>query len=168
MVIFRIRCYFRCLRISRGTNYFKITVVPDEGYEVDRSWISAPEVTQPNIGVIKYEEVLTNPEEVIFNDIQTNIGFYSECKKKIYNIFIVQPSNGEITYNGDLVSSVQVEHGDNITFEIVPNNGYKISELRINGSVESFPSSLTEQGGIYTFTNITNNKSITVTTVLDE
>ena len=155
-------------RISRGTNYFKITVVPDEGYEVDRSWISAPEVTQPNTGVIKYEEVLTNPEEVIFNDIQTNIGFYSECKKKIYNIFIVQPSNGEITYNEDLVSSVQVEHGDNITFEILPNNGYKISELRINGSVESFPTSLTEQGGTYTFTDITNNKSITVTTVLDE
>jgi len=155
-------------RIARKTNYFKVTVVPDEGYEIDRSWISAPTVTIPDTGNIQYQEVLTNPGEIIFNNILENKGFYAQCKKKIFNIVVIQPTpNGEITYNGDIVSNVPAEYGDSKTFTITPNVGYRIAILRINGSITPFPSSLTSAGGTYSFDNITASRSITVTIELD-
>lgn len=152
-------------RMSRGTNYFKITTIPDVGYEVKRSWISSPDVISPNPSIeeIKYQEVTTSINEIIFNNIQTNVGWYSECSKIQYNISVIQPQNGEITLNDVLISNVTVEYGDDVIFTITPNNGCKIAILRINGSITPFPVTLTEAGGTYTFENITANKSITVT-----
>lgn len=152
-------------RMIRGTNYFKVVTVPDIGYKVDRSWISHPTVVDIDTGLIKWKQVTTSPNEMIFNDMRENIGWYSECKKMEFNIVVVQPIQGEITYNDELYSNLVVEYGDSRTFQITPNPGYIIAEIRINGSVIPFNEQLTAAGGFYTFNNITGNRSITCTII---
>ena len=69
-----------------------------------------------------------------------------------YTITATAGANGTITPSG----TITVSHGSNQTFNIAPNAGYVLSELKIDGNAVTTASS-------YTFENVTSNHTITAT-----
>ncbi|BAL80262.1 stalk domain-containing protein [Caldisericum exile] len=74
---------------------------------------------------------------------------YAQWKINTYTITASASSGGSITPSG----SVVVNHGDSKTFTIQPNLGFKIKEVKVDGSSVGAVST-------YTFTNITGNHTI--------
>ncbi|WP_070104775.1 stalk domain-containing protein [Caldisericum exile] len=81
--------------------------------------------------------------------ISEDLKVYAQWKMNTYTITASASSGGSITPSG----SVVVNHGDSKTFTIQPNLGFKIKEVKVDGSSVGAVST-------YTFTNITGNHTI--------
>jgi len=82
--------------------------------------------------------------------VKSNTTLYAKWTAlNIYTIDASASSGGTINPSG----SVTVTHGDNKTFTISPNTGYKISDVKVDGASVGAVSS-------YTFTNIKANHTI--------
>jgi uncharacterized repeat protein (TIGR02543 family) len=99
----------------------------------------------------------------------SNFTLYAQWTQN-YSINVTQASNGSISYNGSTASeTITVTSGSNATFTFTPNAGYEVESILIDGtslSTAASPNLTNLQTAItsgYTFTNITSNKSISVT-----
>jgi uncharacterized repeat protein (TIGR02543 family) len=88
----------------------------------------------------------------------------------VNSISVAQTANGSIVYNGSTASeTVTVTTGSNVTFTFVPNAGYEVESILIDGtslSTAASPNLTNLQTAItsgYTFTNLTSNRSISAT-----
>ena len=112
---------------------------PDEGYIVDNVYVN---------GIAK-----GSLEEINFPSISENLSITVTFKQHVqYTITVTSGDNGTIAPSNNIV----VREGENKSFTITPDSGYLIEELWINGK-KYFPTNT------YTFTNISSNKSISVT-----
>ena len=114
------------------------TITPNEGYLIVDVHVN--DVSVGAVSTYTFENVTEN---------QTIVANFST------NAFVISASAGE---NGTISPSgeVAVGTGDDITFSIIPNDGYKVSEVLVDdvsvGTIES-----------YTFENVTTNHSIEAT-----
>ncbi|MDR1739588.1 MAG: T9SS type A sorting domain-containing protein [Bacteroidales bacterium] len=127
----------------------------DIGYRIAKVWI----------------DDTNNPEAVssgiyTFKNLQADHTIRAEFERIPYDITTtVTSGNGTIIHpNGTTGSKYTALHGDSARFTFTPNEGYKISQIRIDGYVNNTPIST----GYYTFKNITANHSISATFVLKE
>ncbi len=77
-------------------------------------------------------------------------------------IVVQQTTNGEIKYNGIKVNTIETSEGEEYTVAIVPNEGYEIEKVSVNGETKEVTNK-TEMN--YTFTNVNENYVITATYV---
>ncbi len=116
------------------------TIVPDAGYEVADvkvDGISVGKVTSYTVRHVVADVAV----EVAFQRIQYIVAFASGV-------------GGKITVNeGDAAKNVKVFYGDSLTFVVVPDSGYEIEDLKVNGvSVGSVTG--------YTLENIKENVTV--------
>ena len=86
-----------------------------------------------------------------FSNVLSNHTISASFSLNTYSLTATSGSGGSITPSG----SVIVNHGDSQTFTFTPNIGYRISNVRVNNVSTGTP-------GQYTFSNITDDHSITV------
>jgi hypothetical protein len=89
-----------------------------------------------------------------FDPVTTSHTIMALFAKNSYTITTTPLGQGEITPPNPVV-----EHGDNKTLSFVPNEGYKVSQVKIDG-VDN-PTAV--EAGSFTFTNVTANHTIEVT-----
>jgi len=92
--------------------------------------------------------IRTATKMVVYNDLMTwYIGMYDK-----FTITASAGAGGTINPSGNLLAN----SGSDMTFNMIPNSGYRISVVRVDNVSVGSPSS-------YTFNNITANHSISVT-----
>jgi hypothetical protein len=123
--------------VNHGTNH-TYTITPDTGYE-----ITNVKVDGNSIGVVS---------TYTFNDIIKNHTISSTFKIKSYTLTGNAGTGGSISPAGN----VKVNHGTDQTFTVTPDNGYKIADIKIDGSSVKADTS-------YTFDNVTADHNISVT-----
>lgn len=97
------------------------TVKPNAGYEV-------------NAFVVNGEEKELTDNAYTFSvteDTEINITFKEQGSQKLYSIDVKCDENGEYTLTPDGM----VLSGTNVTLEVIPNQGYTVDEVTVNGSV---------------------------------
>ena len=123
----------------------EVSAVTETGY-VFSKW----EAT--GITLTEEQKVSANITFVMPANAVTLIASYTEqTVASQYTIEVIQTANGTITPGTTLVNS-----GANQTFNIAPNTGYVLSELKIDGNAVTTASS-------YTFENVTSNHTTTAT-----
>nr|MCR4670412.1 Ig-like domain-containing protein [Saccharofermentans sp.] len=90
-----------------------VDITPDTGYELDKITVNEREITG---------NTFTMP----LSDATVNVTF----KKINYNVQIIAPLNGEVT-----VSAATANYGDNITVTAIPEIGYEVDQIKVNGDV---------------------------------
>ena len=120
-----------------GSNV-RFTITPNSNYVIDSIIVNGRKVDSINSYTFVYIEN-NNTIKVVF-------------KLKTYSIISSAGNNGNITPAGTSI----VSSGDNISFIIVPNNGYDIDSILVDGALQS-PIS------ILTLTNIIKNSTVRVT-----
>ncbi len=139
-------------------------------YKSDSAWLAAAPVISLNGKVVDPSKYTLSATELTFVDrsLLTELGDYkftisaSGYIDTKFDIFVsdelqhlitaTTDSNGSIDPSG----SVAVNHGENQTFKITPNNGYEIATLKVDGV------NATATNNTYTITNVTSNHSIDV------
>jgi len=100
--------------------------------------------------------------DILVDQDNPNIVYISTDGSGVYMYFIPNTQNFSIVssagVNGTISPSgtVSVNYGDSQTFNITPNTGYKISDVKVDGTSVGAVST-------YTFTNVTSNHTIEVT-----
>ncbi|MGV8074505.1 MAG: PKD domain-containing protein [Syntrophobacteraceae bacterium] len=123
---------------SGGNQTFTIT--PSPGYKV--------------AGVTVDGAVLSNPvTSYTFSNVTANHSIAATFAINTYTITSSAGSNGGISP----APSATVNHGGNQTFNIIPNTGYRVAVVTVDGTVLSNPVTS------YTFSNVTANHSISAT-----
>ena len=120
-----------------GSNV-RFTITPNSNYVIDSIIVNGRKVDSINSYTFVYIEN-NNTIKVVF-------------KLKTYSIISSAGNNGNITPAGTSI----VSSGDNISFIIVPNNGYDIDSILVDDAFQS-PIS------ILTLTNILKNTTVRVT-----
>ena len=87
-----------------------------------------------------------------FININKRRSFKIYVSKIKYTILVSKNTGGVVSPNQ---STISVNYGDTSTLQIIPNDGYKIDSVFINGEYQGNPSS-------YTFSNIQQNNTIRV------
>ena len=126
------------------------TNIVEHGRSVNVQIISAAnsEILAVYINNQKQTSIKSNFEiDNIVEDIEIKVVF----EIRMYIINVIQSEGGVVTPNGIF----EVEHGDSVTFEIIPNNGYKLKEIKINGVVVETVSS-------YILENVTSRNDVSV------
>ncbi|MCL2510581.1 MAG: T9SS type A sorting domain-containing protein [Bacteroidales bacterium] len=90
-----------------------------------------------------------------FSNVTSNQTIEARFKYRTYPITATQAANGLITPEG----TTDVNHGDDITYYIIPNAGYMIKTVMINGKNNA----VAVKDGFYTFTKVTAKQTITAT-----
>jgi len=136
--------------INHGGN-IEFTIMPENGYHVEDV-------------LVDDEPVLTIPEEgsvYTFMNVTANHTIDATFAINTYTITATAGENGTITPSGNQT----INHGDNIEFTITPENGYYLAEVLVD---EEPVTTIPEEGGVYTFTNVTANYTIDVSFVEKE
>jgi len=89
-----------------------------------------------------------------FTNVQENHTIFAQFAKNQYQITTNAGDNGTIT-----PANPMVEHGDNQAFTFTPITGYKVAQVLIDGVVNSAAA----LAGTYTFVNVTQPHTISVT-----
>ena len=121
--------------VNEGTNQ-SFTVKPDAGYrisEVLADGISAGAVSSYS-----------------FSNITSNHSISATFSILTYTLTATAGSGGSITPSG----SISLDHGTSQTYTIIPNSGYRISNVMVDNASVGTPSE-------YTFTGISANHTIT-------
>ncbi len=119
--------------VTHGQDGTPVEAHPDEGYHF-----------------VKWSDGVTdNPRTDTF--VTEGLEVMAEFAIKTYTITATAGNFGAIEPKGEVV----VAHGSNQTFEIIPDDGYQVSELLIDGEPEAPATS-------YTFVNVTDDHSIHV------
>ena len=87
-----------------------------------------------------------------FNNINKRRSFKIYVSKIKFTISVSKNAGGGVTPNQ---STINVYYGDTTTLQIIPNSGYKIDSVFINGEYQGNPSS-------YIFSNIQQNNTVRV------
>ncbi len=125
------------IAVEYGDN-LQFQITPNLGYEVDEVLIDGNPVDSIN--------------SFTFYNITSDHSIAVTFKKIEFTITASCDNNGTISPQGNIT----VEYGDTLQFQITPNIGYEVDEVLIDGSsVDSINS--------FTFYNITDNHTITVT-----
>ncbi|MCI5874964.1 MAG: Ig-like domain-containing protein [Roseburia sp.] len=157
-----------CYTVVRGSSY-EIKVCAKEGYEL----VSVPE------GFVKAEdeECCTYTINPVAGDSEYNLSF-----QEILNPIAVEAEgNGTVIYtaeNGEekeficedasayIQGTQDIVYGKDAVFTLLPDNGYYVSEVKINGSdikIDDAQVTLNEDGSsVYTFARVTSEQSISV------
>ncbi len=130
------------VQVDHGTNK-TFTMTPNTGYKISQVLVDG----------------VNNPEAVAngsytFTNVTANHTISATFEVIKYTITASAGTGGSISPSGD----VQVEHGTNKAFTIVPNTGYTISQVLVDGV--NNPEAVTS--GSYTFTNVTAPHTIAV------
>jgi len=120
---------------------FAFTVSPDTGYVIDNVFIDATP-----LGPVSGYTIYGVAKDYLINAYFTPI---------TYTITANAGPNGNISPDGD----IPVSYGDDQTFLMLPDNGYTVGTVVVNGVPQ--PGSPTS----YTFYNVTGNQTISVTFV---
>ncbi|OPY25678.1 MAG: outer membrane biogenesis protein BamB [Methanomethylovorans sp. PtaU1.Bin073] len=97
---------------------------------------------------------------VLSNDIHALNGPCSQ----FFNILASAGPGGSISPSGSLTA----KYGENKTFVITPNHGYKIKDIKVNGSSQFFSFLPVISPYTYTLNNVSSDLTIEVTFELDE
>ncbi|MBB3696904.1 T9SS type A sorting domain-containing protein [Flammeovirga yaeyamensis] len=115
---------------------FEITA--SEGYEISDVLVDGTSVGQ--VSEYTFENVMST---------HTITASFTEVVLPTYTITVTQGENGTIT-----PSTIDVTEGDDQTFEIVPSEGYEISDVLVDGASVG-------QVSTYTFENVMSTHTIT-------
>lgn len=91
-------------------------------------------------------------KQFTINNITENVSVKAVFAVKLYIVNIKCSEGGTITPNGVF----EIQHGETIIFEILPDEGYRLKEFKLNGTTLEVQDS-------YTLENITSRKDIEVT-----
>ena len=127
--------------VDSGTVSFPFTIVPFSGYEIDKVYVDDLNIPAA---------VLTG--SYVFTNIKNHHTIYATFKPIMYTILATAGVNGSINPSG----AVQVEHGNNQLFQIVPDVGCYVNTVFVDG---------VPVGAInnYTFENVTGTHTIHAT-----
>lgn len=92
---------------------FTVTVTPNTGYNAGKPNVSS--------GTIPY-----GTTDYVISASPATI--------KRYTITVTQPSNGNITVNGQVGTSFTFDYGTTVTIQANANAGYKVTELNVTGT----------------------------------
>jgi len=121
-----------------------ISVIPEEGYIIHEFIVDGTDAS---------EELIANGYNYTFENITDDHAVrVSFVENVYYSIAVSFGEHGTITPNGD----VSVENGTDQTFYIVPDAGYHIESVTVDG--EYVASAVSE--GEYTFVNVTEDHTI--------
>jgi len=127
------------------------TIVANDGYRIV-SVIVDDEIDVTN-------EVIANNGVYTFTNVRANhtiAATFELIPANSYTITATAGDGGTITPNGE----VTVYEGDNKSFTIVANGGYRISSVMVDNETEVVAQLV---DGVYTFTNLTANHTIAAT-----
>ena len=127
------------------------TIVANEGYRI------ASVIVDGEIDVTN--EVIANNGVYTFTNVRANhtiAATFELIPANTYTITATAGDGGTITPNGE----VTVYEGDNKSFTIVANRGYRISSVMVDNETEVVAQLV---DGVYTFTNVTANHTIAAT-----
>ncbi len=125
----------------------EFTISPDEGYQIASVMVDNEEAIDGLVGgVYTFQNVMSN---------HTIAATFEPIPVVTYTITATAGANGTITPNGP----VSVVEGDDQPFTIAPNNGYRILSVLVDG-VEVVNQL---ENGVYTFTNVVQDHTITAT-----
>lgn len=99
-------------------NDVTFTVTPSEGYEIESITLNGIDVTGR----------FSNGSYTL-SGVTANQDLHATFKPMVYAVHIVCGSNGTVTTNSETV-----EYGQPVTFTIIPDEGYMISEVFYNGN----------------------------------
>lgn len=128
------------VQVNKGNDQ-TFTIKPDKGYEIEDVAVNGV-----SVGAV---------DSYTFYDVQAPQAIYASFKPIVPNTFTITASAGA---NGSISPSsvVLVNEGDNKTFTISPDSGYKIEDVLVDGVSVGAKES-------YTFENVTTNHTISVT-----
>ena len=125
--------------VRRGDSQ-SYSISPSAGYE-----ISNVKVDGASMGAIS---------SYTFSNVTSNHSISATFVKKTFTISATAGNGGSITPSG----TTSVNSGDSLTYAIIPNTGYEIASVKVDGINKGAISS-------YTFSNVTSNHSISATFV---
>jgi hypothetical protein len=130
--------------VDSGTVVFPFTIQPAVGYEIDRVYIdNFPNTQAAQTGSYTFTHVVDNHT------------IFATFKRIMFTITATTDANGSINPGG----YVEVAYGTSQTFQIIPNIGYDIAAVYVDG----LPNAQAITTGMYTFTDITSNHAISAT-----
>ena len=112
-------------------------IAPDEGYEIDKVRVNGESYELQQGNKVVFENVVNNQQRLTVT-----------FKPKQYEIIVTIDGQGKIVTQGD---HNFVFHGDDKTYVIIPDDGYVVGEIKVNGN----DITLTENK--YTFRKVTND-----------
>ncbi|GHT39460.1 hypothetical protein AGMMS49965_05520 [Bacteroidia bacterium] len=125
-----------------GSQMFYFT--PATGYEINQVLVD---------GVNNVSAVASG--SYTFANVTANRSISVTFRQKQYTITVSAGANGSISP----ASHQTVDYGDSRTFTFTPNAGYEINQVQVDGVNDASAVA----NGTYTFTNVTANRSISVT-----
>jgi len=132
--------------VNQGNNQ-TFTFTPNSGYDIDQVLVDGTNnATAVSTGSYTFTNVTAN---------HTISVSFKQKPIPTYTITASTGSGGNISPSGN----VTVNQGNNQTFSFTPYSGYEISQVFIDGTNNATAVS----SGSYTFTNITDNHTISVT-----
>jgi hypothetical protein len=125
--------------VDSGPVAFTFSSVPATGFEIDQVFIDdIPNAMAAAMG------------SYTFTDINAHHSIYATFKLKMFTITATAGANGIITPNGN----VSVDYGTNEIFQAIPNTGYVVSAIYVDGAL------VTANNGVYEFVNVQANHTI--------
>jgi PKD repeat protein len=123
-------------KVFHGDN-ISFIITPDEGYEIDLLRVNGEPYDLQQGNTVLFENVINNQQRLTVT-----------FKPKQYSIIVNIEGHGKIDTQDD---PNVVLHGEDKTYIIIPDDGYVVSQVKVNGNEII----LTEN--IYTFRNVTND-----------
>jgi len=124
-------------------NDITFTITPKIGFEIDQIIKNNTDVTEIlENGKVTFENVINNQQKLEVT-----------YKQKIYEIQVTHDDNGNVVTSDGAFS---VPHGQDKRFSFIPNDGFVIGEVRIDGQP------ITMFQNFYIFRNVTKNYSLDV------
>ena len=128
-----------------------LTVSPDIGFELTKLTLNGNDVTS---------EVLNN--KITISDISQNTTVEAIFTKKTYQLTIESTGGGQVVYGSNVIdnatNSFTVEYNASATLVVIPNEGYQLSKLTVNG--KNVTAAVTNN--IYTIANISSSQQVNV------
>lgn len=125
-------------------------LTPDTNYEVDQITVDDEAVSVTG-ATYEFKNVTGNHSISVTFKGQTE-------PVTTYTIVASAGNHGTISPSG----SISVTEGDNASFMITPDTGYEVNKVTVDGH------KVTVSGGMYVFTNVTGNHTISVTFKLSD
>ena len=132
------------LLVDSATAELSFTITPDEGYVIDKVYV---DYTVNNSA--------TTTGTYTFKNIIADHSIYATFKPIMFTITATTGAHGSILPSG----SVKVAYGEDQTFNAVPDNGYQIDKILVDGSENA----AAVANGFYAFENVKEDHTITAT-----